>query len=164
MKYLYIALLFTFTATAQAQLTFEGDQAILVDADKATYKGAKTVLEGNVDVRQGEAQIRSDKMEILRTSKDDNIENAKDLGLVTRIDATGNFKYVTPENTVVGDRGVYERNKGIITVTGNVKLIQPSGSEVTGDRLVYNIQSKNANFGDRCVGANCTKRVTFTLK
>jgi lipopolysaccharide export system protein LptA len=149
---------------AHAQFSFDGDEQILIDADKATYEGELTILEGNVDVRQGSATIYSDQMKIYRAADSTGGETSGDLGVVSRIEASGNFKYVTPDNTVTGNRGVYERSTGLIIVTGDVKLIQPSGSRVSGEKLTYNIKSKSARFGDTCRGENCNGRVTFNIK
>ncbi len=153
---------FCLGAPAQAQFDFGGDAPILIDAEQATYKNNVTVLTGKVDVRQGDAQILSDEMKIFRAAGQNGVDGS--LGLVTRIEASGNFRYITPENTVSGDRGVYIRESGKITVTGNVQLVQPSGSRVRGDKLTYSIQTKSAKFGDECVGEGCNGRVTFDIK
>jgi len=148
-----------------AQFAFGGDAPILIDADKATYKGGLTVLAGKVDVRQDDSRIQSDTMDIYRNEgTGEGITGALSLGEVKRIDAKGNFKYTTPENTVTGARGVYEKSTGIITVTGNVRLIQPTGSTITGDKLIYDVKTKNARFSEQCRGEDCTGRVNFTIK
>ena len=156
--------LISLSGTVHAQLAVGGDAPIQINAEKATYKGNLTVLTGNVDVRQGEAQILSDEMKIFRQSGSVNELSTPTLGVVTRIEASGNFKYVTPDNTVTGTRGVYVRETGLITVTGDVQLRQPSGSTVRGDKLTYFIKTKSAKFGDQCVGENCNGRVQFEVK
>jgi len=168
MKSLFIPALLLFAVLAvtptQAQFTFEGDKQILIDADRATYEGELTILEGNVDVRQGAAKILSDKMNIYRIIDTTGDATSKELGIVSRIVASGNFKYITPDSTVTGDKGIYERSTGLIVVTGNVKLIQPSGSQVRGEKLTYNIRSKSAKFGNTCRGESCNGRVTFNIR
>jgi len=134
MRVIFSALLFaTFSAPAHAQV-FGGDEPIKVLAEKATYEGGLTVLVGNVDVTQGVARIRSDKMNIYRSEANGDTSGSLKLGAVNRIDARGNFRYTTPDNNVTGDRGVYERDKGIITVTGNVKVKQPGGNSFAAER------------------------------
>ena len=123
---LSVIVLAAFAAPAHAQI-FGGDAPIKVLAEQATYEGGLTVLVGNVDVTQGTARIRSDKMNIYRAEAANETSSLK-LGTVNRIDARGNFRYTTPDNNVTGDKGVYERDKGIITVTGNVKVTQPGGN------------------------------------
>ena len=58
----------------------------------------------------------------------------------------GNFHYTTPQNDVKGTSGVYERDKGTITVLGNVKVKQPGGNTASTDRLVYNIETETIRF------------------
>ncbi len=151
-----------FSGSAQAQFNFGGDAPILIDAETATYKNNITILTGNVDVRQGDAQILSDEMKIYRAPNSDSPDSA--IGVVTRIEATGNFEYITPDNRVTGNKGVYVRQSGKITVTGDVALVQPSGSRVRGEKLTYFIETKSAKFGDECVGEGCNGRVTFDIK
>ncbi len=142
---------------AAAQLSFgDQDQPILVKADKATYKGTLTILEGNVDVRQGDAKINSDKMEIYRVRKDTTGPGLS-LGAVTRIVATGNFRYTTPEDVVTGTKGVYVRKSETIVVTGNVSVGQPGRGRLSGERLVYDLRSKRAKVG------NDSDRVNFSI-
>ena len=117
-----------------------------------------------MDVRQGDAQILSDEMKIYRKSGKEDANASPTLGVVTRIEASGNFEYITPENKVTGKVGVYVRETGQITVTGDVELTQPSGSTVRGDKLTYFIKTKNARIGDACVGENCSGRVQFEIE
>ena len=152
------------TETAMAQFSFDGDSKILINAEKATYEGNKTRLEGNVDVRQGDAQILSDTMNIYRRKRPSTDLADTSLGVVTRIEAEGNFKYVTPDSTVTGNSGVYQRDRGVIIVTGNVILQQANGSRVSGDKLTYNVKTKKTRFGDECPEGNCNGRVNFNIK
>jgi len=148
--------------TAQAQI-FGGDDPIKVLAEKATYEGGLTVLVGNVDVTQGVARIQSDKMNIYRSEADGETSGSLKLGAVNRIDARGNFRYTTPDNNVTGDRGVYERDKGIITVTGNVKVKQPNGNMASTDKLIYNVKTESIRFSGKCQGSDCSGRPTIRL-
>ena len=158
------ALIAVSAAPALAQFSFGGDKPIDIKAEKATYEANVTVLEGNVEVQQGDARIFADHMTIYRKSADDASAADMAIGIVTRIEAEGNFKYRTPDNTVEGDKGVYIRESGRIIVTGDVVLVQPSGSRVRGEKLTYNIENKSAKFGDECIGENCSGRVTFDIQ
>ncbi len=152
----------TLSTPVHAQV-FGGDEPIKILAEKATYDGGLTVLVGNVDVTQGIARIRSDQMNIYRSEADSDTGGSLKLGAVNRIDARGNFHYTTPENNVTGDRGVYERDKGIITVTGNVKVRQPGGNTATTDKLVYNVKTEAIRFSGQCQGDDCSGRPTIRL-
>ena len=147
---------------AYAQFAFGGDAPIAVNAETATYKGGLTVLEGQVDVRQSDVRIQSNQMDIFRAEAAADDAASVKLGDVTKIVAVGDFRYTSPENTVTGNRGVYERDTGIITVTGNVTFQTPNGATVKGEKLIYNVNKKTAKFGEPCKGENCEgKRVNF---
>ncbi|WP_026942489.1 LptA/OstA family protein [Hellea balneolensis] len=148
--------------SAHAQI-FGGDAPINVLAEKATYEGGLTVLVGNVDVTQGIARIQSDTMNIYRSEAEPDSAGSLKLGAVNRIDARGNFRYTTPDNNVTGDRGVYERDKGIITVTGNVKVRQPGGNTASTDKLIYNVNTETIRFSGQCQGSDCSGRPTIRI-
>ncbi|WP_371396751.1 LPS export ABC transporter periplasmic protein LptC [Fretibacter rubidus] len=147
-----------------ASLGFAGNSPIDITAEEARYEDALTTLIGGVTVLQDGTEITSETMIIERAKADKNVGDSLKLGEITTIDARGDFVYITPDRRVSGDRGVYEREKDIITVTGNVKLVQKGSSRtdttVTGNRLVYNLATKKAEFGQDCTGDDCG-RVTF---
>ncbi len=148
---------------ASAQISYDGDADIYIDAEKATYKGLKTILEGAVDVKQGSARILSDIMYIYREETPENIGENAPMGEVSRIEAEGNFRYVTPDSTVTGNRGVYQRSTGIIVVTGNVKVVQASGNSATTDRLTYNVKTETIRFEGDCLGKECKDRPSIRI-
>ncbi len=166
--FLYLtAFLVSLAGTSQAQIDFgDSGEPISVAAEKATYKGNLTVLHKNVDVKQGDARIQSDEMEIFRQkrgTKDGAADGTLSLGAVTKIIAKGNFRYVTPENTVTGDQGTYFRDRGVIVVTGNVKVRQPNGTTLSGEKMVYDLKNKRVKFGEECAGDECGGRVNVRL-
>ena len=146
---------------------FEGNTPINVSAQTATYKSSVTTLSGDVDVVQDGARVTSNDMVIYRAKAEKSEEDAQSkslkLGPITQIDARGNFLYVTPDRRLSGRRGIYDRQKNIITVTGNVVLKQSDGTLVTGEKLVYDMDKKRARVGQECTGADCG-RVNFELK
>ena len=149
------------TSPALAQVSFGNDGPIDVKAERATYKGSKTILIGNVRVKQKDATILADKMELFRTETTITAQGTEDttikLGNINRIIAIGNFKYITAENRVTGDKGVYERDKEIITVTGNAKFVQNNGSTITGNKMIYDLNTNRAKIDGNCTGRDCKK-------
>ena len=152
------------TAPAYAQTSFGGDEPIDVIADRAAYKGAKTTLTGKVRVTQGTSKIFSDTMDLIRAELRNSDGEKTAYGKVNRIVASGNFRYETPKTSVIGNKGVYERDKNIITVTGNVTYAQKNGNKASGEILVYDLTKDQARFGGNCAGEDCeqTDRVTIT--
>lgn len=134
---------------------FGGDGPINITADRAVYIGGKTDLFGDVVVVQNEATIYSDKMNIFRREATSEADGSLRLGEVNKIIATDNFRYKTPENDVTGDRGVYERDKNLITVTGDVLVKQPSGNTAKTDKLTYDTITETIRFSGNCEGRDC---------
>jgi len=154
------------SASSNESFGFDGDGPINVEAQTASYEASITTLSGDVDVAQGASRVTSDDMIIYRAQVDKGALSASEksikLGAITEIDAKGNFLYIAPNRRLSGNRGVYDREKNIITVTGNVELKQDDGTVVTGETLVYDMDKKRAKVGETCTGDNC-KRFNFEI-
>ncbi|WP_372055085.1 LptA/OstA family protein [Tistrella mobilis] len=59
-------------------------------------------------------------------------------GEISKIEADGHVQIITPNESARGDTGVYDVNKGMITLTGAVKLTQ-GRSQLEGERLVLDL-------------------------
>ena len=140
-----------------ANFAFGGDGPIEISAEIGIYQGDKTDLRENVRVVQDGAVITSDQMDVFRVQKESGVEPPSvKLGAIRRIIATGNFRYVTEENDIRGRQGVYERDKNIMTVTGDVVVVQPDGKRVEAETLTYNTQSGQVRFSGNCLGSECS--------
>lgn len=133
----------------------DGDGPINVSATQATYIGGTTDLVGNVIVTQDSSTIYSNDMTILRDQTENKAAGSIKLGAVRQIIATGDFRYLTEDNDVRGDKGVYEREKSMMTVTGDVSIVQPGGNTVSTDRLVYDTVTETIRFSGQCQGRDC---------
>ena len=142
--------------SSQKGQAFGDDTPINVTADLATYMGGLTVLTGNVDVKQGQNRTQSNEMDIFRAEAGDNTTGSLKLGKIKRIDAKGNFRYTTPDTDVTGDRGVYQSEKEIMTITGKVKVRQASGNTAETNKLIYNVKTESIRFTGDCQGGSCT--------
>ncbi len=134
------------------EMGFDTNDPVDVIASKAVHTGRMIVLTGDVDVQQKDVRITADRMDLFREKISESDDGRIKYGNVNIIDAQGRFKYTNTENTVVGDKGVYERDKDIITVTGNVIYSQKSGESVTGCKLVYDLTLNRAKFDGLCKG------------
>ncbi len=141
---------------ADAPFAFGGNGPIDVKADTGIYKGEKTDLIGNVVVIQDGAVITSDDMDVFRVQESGGSDTSSvKLGAVRKIIATGNFEYKSEENDIRGEQGVYERDRNIMTVTGDVVVIQPSGNRYEAQKLTYNTKTETIRFSGQCVGRGC---------
>ena len=147
--------------TAQAQFSRNGNAPIEADADDIVNSAGVTILSGQVDVRQGDTRILSDVMKIYGGSTG----LGPDTGDVNRIEATGNFYYLTPDQEVRGNNGVYTKDSDTFTVTGDVILLQGE-NVVTGDTLIYNLSTEKARVVGSCKGRRCGSkgRVKILIK
>lgn len=135
---------------------FSGDGPIDVKADTGIYKGDTTDLRGNVRVVQDGAVITSNQMDIFRIQEDGSSDTGSvKLGAIRRIVATGDFRYKTDENDIRGAKGVYQRDKNIMTVTGDVVVIQPGGNRVRAEKMTYNTKTGTIRFSGNCLGRDC---------
>lgn len=147
-------------ATAYAQFNAGSNAPTTITADKADYQGEMTILTGGVDVRQGDVRIVADKMTVF-TSGGGLTESNFD-----RIVAEGNFYYLTADQEVRGENGVYTKEDDTFLVSGGVILKQQDGNVVTGDKLYYNLTTRNARVVGTCEGRKCGSegRVNILIK
>lgn len=112
--------------------SFQGGQPIMWGADEGSVTPTAISLRGRAELTQGDSRIRADRVE--GTISD---------GDLTRVEATGNVYFVTPEQTIRGDRAVYTPANDTIVLTGDVILTQGE-NVMTGGRLTYNTRTESA--------------------
>ncbi|PHR61588.1 MAG: LPS export ABC transporter periplasmic protein LptC [Robiginitomaculum sp.] len=139
--------------TKSPQMGFDTNKAVDVAAQKAVYTGPKIVLTEKVDIRQEDTHIRAKRIDLYREIESTSDEGKVKYGNINRMVATGAFRYEDKESMVSGHKGVYERDKNIITVTGEngtVRYTQENGNTVSGCKLVYDLTKSRATFDGRC--------------
>ena len=139
----------TMPLTAQAQFS-SSTSPIDATADDIANKAGVTILSGQVDVRQGQTRILADTMKIYGGAAGAAAAN----GSISRIEADGNFYYITPEQELRGNQGVYTKDTETFTVTGDVILLQGE-NVVSGDSLFYNLTTQEARVLGTCKGRRC---------
>ena len=107
------------------------DQPISFGADAGEYVGNTVTLRGRAELIQGDNRLRADTVSGLNQTGESLIE------------ASGNVYFVTPEQTIRGDRAVYTTANDMIVVTGDVILTQGQ-NVLTGSRLTYNVRTQSA--------------------
>ena len=139
-----------------SSFAFGGDGPVKIFADTGIYKGEKTDLRDNVRVVQEGSVVTSDRMDILRVKENLTSDTSSvKLGAIRRIVGTGNFRYVTEDNDIRGTKGVYEREKNMMTVTGDVTVIQPDGKRVKAQKMTYDTKTGRVRFSGDCSGQDC---------
>lgn len=144
---------------ASAQFASNNGEDTIIGADDSERVGDLTTLSGQVDIRQGTTRLLADKI-VLTTGGDPKVNSG-----IKKAVATGNFYYITDQQEVRGDMGVFDGASDIITVTGDVVLLQ-DGSIVTGSKLIYNVATQKARVTSDCKGRKCgpRQRVAILIK
>src|SRR5690606_14610619 len=104
---------------------------IMWGADTVEYVGETAILRGRAELVQGDNRFRANQISGFNQSGD------------SRLEATGDVYFVTPEQTIRGDRATYDTASGDIVVTGDVILTQGE-NVMTGGRLTYNVRTETA--------------------
>jgi len=156
------ALLLAFPSIAHAQFSSDSSEPTILDADDAFTSNGVITLIGQADIRQGDVRLLADKVQIYTEGNGGGLISTSGF---TRMVATGNFYYITPDQEVSGDRGVYTRENDSFVVTGDVVLLQDD-SVVTGKRLNYNLETREAKVAGDCDGRKCKKgrRVSILIR
>ena len=107
-----------------------GNEAISYGADAGEATPNSLSLRGRAEVIQGQNRLRADA--INGSGVNSGIE---------RIEASGNVYFVTPEQTIRGDRAVYTPGDNLVIRTGDV-IVTQGQNVMTGGRLTYNTETQ----------------------
>lgn len=125
------------------------DAPIGYGADGLELTSSGYSLIGRAEITQGQNRLRADRVTMVTG------QGTQD---VVRVEATGNVFFVTPTQTMRGDRAVYDLNTDELVVTGEVILAQGE-NVLRGGRLVYNVRTETGRMagaptagGDRVQG------------
>lgn len=105
-----------------------------LSADSSVVDNASCVSEwrGNVEALQGRTRLRSDSMKVHGVKG--NCQQADSLV------ADGNVYYVTADRNVRADHAVYDAGSEVITLTGNVIIVQGK-NVVRADKAIINTKT-----------------------
>jgi lipopolysaccharide export system protein LptA len=113
------------------------DAPVDVAADRIEVqdRADRAVFSGNVVVRQADLTLTAGRLTVAYSSGG-GIE-------IRRIDATGGVTVRSPSETARGDFGIYDLDRKIITLIGDVTLNQRD-ARVSGGRLTIDLQTGRA--------------------
>ena len=121
-------------AGAQAIAGFNSNQPVNYAADRIELQDRqnRVVLSGNVVVTQGDLRLTASRMNVAYTDTG---------GLsIQRIDATGGVVVTRGSERAIGNVGVYDFNRRLITLSGAVALRRGSDT-LNGGRLTIDLRS-----------------------
>ena len=116
----------------RAPIDFGADHIELQD------KANRGVLSGNVSVRQAEMTLNAARMTVNYTG-----QVIGGNPQVSRLDASGGVVVRRPDQTARSNYAIYDLNRRVITMLGNVTLTQ-GGNTVNGGRLTLNLDTGRA--------------------
>lgn len=112
---------------SDAPVDYAADRIELQDKQK------RVVLSGNVDITQGDLRLRAARTTVAYTD----VGSLK----IQRMDATGGVFVTRGNESANGDVAIYDFNKRIITMVGNVRLKRANGDNLNGGRMVIDLNS-----------------------
>lgn len=115
----------------------DSSQPIDIAADRleVLQKDKLALFSGKVEAKQGNVRLKADEMRVHYREKAAGEQNG-----VSKIDVNGHVFLATPQETVQGAKGVYNVDKGLITLEGSV-VITRGKNVLKGNGLTYDINT-----------------------
>jgi lipopolysaccharide export system protein LptA len=102
----------------------------------------RAVFTGNVHATQGDMTLETPRLTVAYSTAPGN-SNGNTSVQINRLDAAGGVVVHDPTETAKGDFGVYDLDRKLITLIGNVQLTRDN-NQVNGARLVIDLNSGRA--------------------
>ena len=115
----------------------DSDAPVDVTADRIEIqdRADRAIFAGNVHVKQAELTLDTSRLTVAYSS-DGGVQ-------IRRLDAAGGVVVRSPSETAKGDFGIYDLDRKLITLIGNVQLDRDQ-NRVAGSRLVIDLDSGRA--------------------
>ena len=113
------------------------DAPIDLTADRLEVqdRADRAIFAGNVHVKQDDLTLDTSRLTVAYSSSG---------GMqIKRLDASGGVTVRSPSETARGSFGIYDLDRKLITLVGNV-VLQRQGSQLSGQRLVIDLDSGRA--------------------
>ncbi len=133
------------------------------DRIEVQERADRAVFTGNVHATQGDMTLETPRLTVAYSTASGNGGNTN--VQISRLDAAGGVVVRDPSETAKGDFGVYDLDRKLITLIGNVQLTREK-NQVNGARLVIDLNSGRAVIDGGPPGVNSSGgRVTghFTV-
>lgn len=117
----------------------EDNAPITITADEmmSTEKDSSVTFLGDVDAKQGELRIRSDKMTVHYSGKGKDVPKEKDVSQqVEKIVCNGNVEITRDDWLGTSKKMIYLADKEEVLLTGNAKFWQGQNM-VSGEKIIY---------------------------
>ncbi|MBO6504588.1 MAG: hypothetical protein JJ850_04300 [Kordiimonadaceae bacterium] len=149
------------TASAQSVLkNHDTYQPLDISAERLEMqqKQGRAIFSGAVLVTQGKLTLRSDTITVFYA-----LENQGGDPSISRLDAQGQFELMSESETLLGDWGIYDVDRQLVTVGGDV-VFKQGNSELKGSRLEFDLVSGLAKLdGEDTTDESGRVRGSFTV-
>ncbi len=141
--------------TSSALRGMDSKAPIDVDADRIDVldQENQAIFTGNVRVRQGRLTLDADRIKVAYSRP------AKGDPVIQRLDADGNVRLASPSERATGRFGIYDVDKRVLTMIGNVVLTQ-GDTKASGNRLTIDLSTGRSTLDGRTSTGAPASRVT----
>ena len=112
---------------------------VTADRIEVQDRADRAIFAGNVHVTQAELTLETPRLTVAYSGGQGGGTNVQ----IRRLDAAGGVVVRSPSETARGDFGIYDLDRKLITLIGNVEL-QRQNDRVNGARLVIDLDSGRA--------------------
>jgi lipopolysaccharide export system protein LptA len=144
-----------FASPAHAQTLQNHDSNAPVDftADRIEVqdRSDRVVVSGNVQVTQADMHLSSDRLTVAYTQPPSGAQSSN--VQINRMDAVGNVVVTRGAEVAKGNVAIYDLDKKLITMLGNVRLTQGT-SNLTGGRLLMDLKTGRSSVDGRAAAGN----------
>jgi len=133
------AIFATTSVFAQSKPSTQHDASLPIEIAADTLEVRQdqnlAIFSGNVQAQQGAIRLKAEMLQVHYRPQQG---EASVQGAISRIDAKGKVFFSSPGQTAQGDSGVYDVDKSLITMLGNVVLTRDN-NVIRGNRLLLNL-------------------------
>jgi lipopolysaccharide export system protein LptA len=112
---------------------------VTADRIEVQDRSDRAIFAGNVHVTQAELSLETPRLTVAYSGGQGGGTNVQ----IRRLDAAGGVVVKSPSETAKGDFGIYDLDRKLITLIGNVQLNREN-DQVSGARLVIDLDSGRA--------------------
>lgn len=135
--------LYMLPVQAMAAPTNNAPIEILADSLLVNQKDRIATFTGKVVATQQGTTLHADTMRVYYSNAEGVDPSTSAMGDISRIEAEGRVRLMTPTEQASGEKGVYDVAKDTLTLTGKV-ILSRGESRLHGTKLVYNMQNQQS--------------------
>jgi lipopolysaccharide export system protein LptA len=129
----------------------DGPVDVTADRIEVQDRSDRAIFTGNVHVKQGEMTLDTPRLTVAYSGGQAGGNGVQ----IKRLDAAGGVVVRSPSETAKGEFGIYDLDRKLITLIGNVQLTRQQ-NQVNGARLVSDLDSGRATIDGGPPGVNQT--------